>query len=425
MKILLLICVLSFAVSNAQSNKEIASVYIKRSEESLNNLEVKLSKVHFDKAMKYVDSITNVNVAKLGMKIHYELRYYAKAKEYSNKYFFLVKNKKSEEYLELLDLSVDINEELEAKLEKDRKIEEERIRKEKELRKIDSLKTLWKNKSDALTLKVDSIYDFNKNNIALYTSEGNFGVITDRGEILIEATEYKDGLNSEGFIILKNRKEETNKVYCFNTNDKVGFLLPNASDFNPLSTHYGEIMLPRGNGRLVTYPNNSYEPLVYDLNVKRIVRVANEKELLKSLKKSDIIDKFNKDGEIKINKEWYDFGGHVGGGIHPLYFNKSYQVHSFLCSIDGKVLRSSSGYQYIGAFYNNKLQTIKDGKTIWINQNGTKVSAAKDEYTNYIGDSKVVRLSKGAFQLIRNGVIVIGDKELERMGDFLRKNRGN
>ena len=425
-KILLtVICLLTFTVSNSQSNNEIASVYIKRSEESLNNLEVKLSKVHFDKAMKYVDSITNVNVAKLGMKIHYELMYYKEAKSYAKQYFALVRNKKSEEYLQLLDLSVDINEELLAQIEEEKKIEIERLRKEKELRKIDSLKTLWKNKSDLLTLKVDSIYAFNKNNIAVYQKEDHFGVIDDRGKILIEATEYKEAINSEGFILLMNKKEETNKIYCFNTNDKSGFLLPSASDFNSLSTHYGKVMLPRGNGRLVMYPNNSFQPMVYDLNVKQIVRIANKTELLKNLKKSDVIGKYNKDGEVKVGKSWYIFGGHLGGGIHPLYLEGNYNIDAFLCSIDGKRIYTANGMEYIGAFYNDKSQAIKKGKTMWINQNGTKVSKAKDEYAGYEGDSKVVRLNEGQYQIMKNGVIVIGDEELERMGDFLRMHKGN
>lgn len=413
---------MTFTITNAQSNKDIANVYIKRAQESLGNLEIELSLTHFDKAMKYMDTITSSKVAKLGTFIHYELRNFAEAKDLAKQYFLLERNKKTEEYAQLIELYVNINEELEAKLAEEKRLEEERLKKEKELRKIDSLKTVWTAKSNELTIKVDSVYNFNKNNLALYTKGENFGVIDDRGKIIVEATEYKDAISSEGFILLKNRKSEPNKIYCFNTNDKQGFLIPNVSDFNSLSTHYGQVMLPRGNGRLVLYPNNSYEPMVFDLNVKKIVRVANEKELFKSLKGNDIIDKYNKDGEIKINKEWYEFGGHVGGGIYPLYFEKNYQVNSFLCSVDGNVLKSSSGYQYVGAFYNNKLQVIKNGKTIWVNQNGTKVSNAKDEYADYIGDSKVVKLDNGAYQIMRNGVIVAGDEELEKMVEFLRKN---
>ena len=60
---------------------------------------------------------------------------------------------------------------------------------------------------------------------------------------------------------------------------------------------------------------------------------------------------------------------------------------------------------------------------IWINQNGTKVSAAEDEYADYLGGSKVVKIDKGNYQLMRNGVIVMGDEELEKMADFLRKSK--
>jgi hypothetical protein len=195
------------------------------------------------------------------------------------------------------------------------------------------------------------------------------------------------------------------------------------SDFNLLSTHYGKVMLPRGNGRLVTYPDNSYGPMVYDLNVKKIVRVANKKELFKSLKSNDIIDKYNKKGEVKINKDWYSFGGHVGGGIHALYLEDNYNVHSFLCSIDGNVLYAESDYQYLGAFHNNKTQAVKDSETVWVNQNGTKVSAAKEDAGEYSGNSTLTRLKSGAYQITQDGVIILGEERLEKMPVFLRNNK--
>ena len=65
------------------------------------------------------------------------------------------------------------------------------------------------------------------------------------------------------------------------------------SEFNALSTNYGKVMLPRANGRLVTYPNNSLQPLVYDLNERKVVKIANEEELFKNLKKADIQKNFN------------------------------------------------------------------------------------------------------------------------------------
>ncbi len=421
-KILLaLLCVMTFTVSNAQSNNDIANVYIKRAQESLDNLEVDASLTHFTKAMKYMDTITSAKVAKLGTFIHYELRNFAEAQTMAKQYFLLSKNKKSTEYTEIIELFVNINEELEAQLAEEKRLEEERLRKEKELKRIDSLKTIWNNKSDALSIKVDSIYKFNKNNVALYSNKGSFGIIDDNGEILIKADEYIHAISYDGYILLLNKVEESNKIYCFNSNDRSGFDLPSPSDFNSLSTHYGKVMLPRGNGRLVTYPNNSYQPLVYDLNARKMVQISNKEALFKNLKKNDIIDKYNKEGEIKINKVWFDFGGHLGGGIHPLYSNKNYKVHSFLCSIDGKVLSSVSGYEYIGAFHNNKFQVYNDGKTTWVNQNGTKVSAPKDESGSYLGDSKVAKLENGSYQIKKGGVIVLGDEKLEKMIDFLRK----
>lgn len=420
--ILILICFFSFGVYKAQTNEEIASVYIKRSTESLNNLEVKLAKTHFDKAIKYLDSvITNVNVAKLGMKIHFELDYFKEAKKFSNKYFSLVQDKNTEEYLELLDLSVDINEALEAELREEKRKEQERIKKEKELKRIDSLKTVWRNKSADLSIKADSILSFNKNNTAIYIKDDKVGILDDRGKIIMEASEYKNAISAEGFILLMNDKKQPTKIYSYNTTTKTGFVLPSVNEFNLLSTHFGKVMLPRENGRLVTYPNNSYEPMVYDLNLKKTVRLVNKTELFKSLKKNDIIDKYNKEGEIKINKKWYTFGGHLGGGIHPLYFEKNYEVNSFLCSVDGKMLELSSGYKYLGAFHNNKIQAIKDDVSIWINQNGTKVSRAEDRFKNYRGNSKIVKLNEKSYQIMIDGIIVLDAEELEKMSDFLRK----
>lgn len=421
--ILAILCLLTFAVSNAQTKNEIADIYIKRASQSLENLDAELAIVHFNKAMERMDTITSSRVARLGTLINYELTNLAEAHSYAKQYFLLVKNKKSEEYKEFLDLYVNINEELEVQLAKEKKEEEERLRKEKELRRIDSLKTIWNEKSESLSLKVDSIYKFDKNNLAIFKVNNYYGIINDSGEVILKADLYQDVLSFDGYLIFKNKKEEATKIYCFNANDKSGFLLPSPSDFNMLSTHYGQVMLPRGNGRLVTYPNNSYEPMVYDLNVKKNVKVANKQDLYKNLKKNDIIDKYNKDDELKINKEWYKFGGHLGGGIHPLYMQNNYKVHSFLCSVDGKMLRTTSRYQFIGAFYNNKFQAIKDNEIVWINQNGTKVSAPDNEAGTYTGSTKVVKLANGSYQLNKDGVIILGKEKLEKMAEFLRKNK--
>ncbi|KGL61965.1 hypothetical protein PHEL85_1752 [Polaribacter sp. Hel1_85] len=426
---------MTFAFTEAQSNKDISNVYIKRAKETLDrDADFEEALVHFEKALKYLDTITDKNTASLASLIYFEnyslqsdvkeqLFFLEKSESYSKQYFLLEKNVNSEEYLNNVESLVLIKETIEEISEQIKREEEERIRKEKELKKIDSLKNIWTSKSESLSLKFDSIYKFNKNNLALYSVNNYYGIINDSGEILLEADKYQDVLSFDGYFIFKNKEQEATQIYCYNTNDKTGFLLPSPSDFNTLSTHFGNIMLPRGNGRLVAYPNNSYEPMVYDLSVKKNVKVSNKQDLFKNLKKNDIIDKYNKDDEVKINKVWYKFGGHLGGGIHPLYLNNNYDVHSFLCSIDGKMLSTSSKYQYIGAFYNNKFQALKNNETVWINQNGTKVSAPKDEAGVYSGNTKVVKLDNGSYQLMKDSLIILGTEKLEKMSDFLRNNK--
>jgi predicted transposase YbfD/YdcC len=432
MKNLLLsvLCVLFLSSLNAQSNNELAKFHLKRAQESLtsyrgdiNPSDLDKSLIEFSKAMKYTDTITSTNTAKLGALIHYEKSNFKEAKVYMQQYFQLATNKSSNEYSELIGISVDINEKLEAQLLAVKKQEEERIRKEKELRRIDSLKVVWSSKSEALSLQIDSIYKFDKNNLALFKNEGNYGIINDKGEVVLASEDYKAALAFDGYVLFMNKSQEPTKIYCFNSGTKEVFILPLVSDFNLLSTHYGKVMLPRGNGRLVTYPDNSYGPMVYDLNVKKIVRVANKKELFKSLKSNDVIDKYNKKEEVKINKNWFTFGGHVGGGIHALYLEDDYNVHSFLCSIDGNVLYAESDYQYLGAFHNNKTQAVKDSETVWVNQNGTKVSAAKEDAGEYSGNSTLTRLKSGAYQITQDGVIILGEERLEKMPVFLRNNK--
>jgi hypothetical protein len=417
-------CCIAFSFSNAQSNKDIANTYLKRAHKVLEeSIDFKEALIQFNKALQYMDTITSAKVVKFGAEINYEVQNLEDAKKYAAQYFLLERNTGTEEYLTFLNLKITIDEELEKKIAEEKKIEKERIKKEKDLKKIDSLKTIWNNKSVSLSLKVDSIYTFNKDNLAIFKVNDYYGILTDKGEVLVKADEYKDVLSFDGFFIFKNKEEESTKVYCFSSISKEGFLLPIPSDFNPLSTHYGIIMLPRGNGRLVAYPNNSYEPMVFDLNEKKIVKVANKQDLFKNLKKNDIIDKYNKEDELKINKVWYSFGGHLGGGIHPLYLDNNYEIHSFLFSIDGNILQTASNYQYIGAFYNNKFQAIKDNKTVWINQNGTKVKDSKDESGVYTAGVKVIKLANGSYQFMKDGFIILENEKLEKMADFLRNNK--
>ncbi len=433
-KIVVVICLLAVGVTEAQTNKDIANVYIRKANEVLTeSIDFETALTMFQKAMKYTDTILDKKIASLGASVYFEtyhkqpdlkvqLAFLEKAKYYSKQYFLLNdgRNKNSEEFINNSDNYVFVLENIENINDKLEKIEADRIKKEKELRRIDSLKTVWINKSNALSFKADSIYKFNKNNAALYTNAGYFGLINDRGEILLEANEYEDAITFDGFIIFKNKEINPSKLFSYNTNNNVSFQIPSISDFNTLSTHYGKVMLPRGNGRLVTYPNNSHSAFVYDLNVKKMIKIANIENLFKRLEKFEAIRKYNKDDQVKIDKDWYNFGGHLGGGIHPLYGVEDYNLKGFLCSLDASFLSATSNYQYIGGFYNNKYQAIRGTQVVWINQNGTKVSAAEDEGGVYTGNSVLSRLENGNYQIKKDGVIILGTESLEKIGDFLR-----
>lgn len=420
--ILFFLCLLQL---QAQSNSEIAGVYIKRAQSSYNNIEIELARDHFEKAINYLDSVNTADVARLGTLIYYELKNYELAKKYASYYFTLEKNRKTEEYAEMLTTSVDLNDLYDKYLMEKKRMEEERILAAKEARKIDSLKIIWKNKSNLLTLKVDSIYRFDANNIAIVKSKNMYGLINDVGKILVKTDEYQDVVSFDGYFIFKNFIDNPTKLYCYNSKNNAGFLIPNISDFNMLSTHYGVVMLPRGNGRLVTYPNNSTEVFVFDLNEQKIVKITDTETLLKNLKKSDFIDKFNDDGEVKIDKDWFRFGGHLGGGIHPIYAQEGYKLEGFLCAIDGRFLQKNTYYDYVGFFYNNSAQAVRGSETFWINQNGTKLSETTSEVDSYTGKSEIRKKVAGSYQIFRDGLIILQDEKIENLEDFLRKSMNN
>lgn len=423
-KLLLAFVMLSTCMLIAQSNKEIAGVYIKKADQKIQNLEYEDALKNFNKALKYIDTITNYKVAEIGMLIHFDLKNYRDAKKYAKQFFALTTKSKPKSYQANLELSITIEEKIEELEAEEKRLEEERIAKEKELKRIDSLKTVWKTKSEALSISVDSIYTFNKDNVGLFKNGDYFGLLTDKGNVLLEADTYKQSLTFDGYTILANKIKKPTRIYCFNHKTKKGFSLPDVTEFNPMSTHYGKIMLPRGNGRIVTYPNSSLKALVFDISERKFVKIANERELFKSLKKADAISKYNKDGEVKVHKEWYSFGGNLGGGIYPLY-NTDFSVHGFLFSVGGENV-SPSATRNLGYLYSSKIEAYKNGERVWLNQSGTEVEAPKDESGTYTGNSKLVRNENGNYQIWQRidgkDYIVLGDKKLEKLIDFLRSN---
>ncbi|TXD46872.1 hypothetical protein [Polaribacter sp. IC073] len=424
-KILLtLSLIILFSVSYGQNNSEIANVYINRANIAIEErIDFKEASLLFEKAMKYMDTITSTSVAKLGTKIYFELEKYKEAKKYSKYYFLNAEDKKSDTYFEQLELFITISEALEFQQEEEKRAAKERLRKAAVLKKIDSLKTIWQHTSKRLSLKVDSIYQFNMNNYAVYRKNGKFGIINDKAEIIKEAKEYAVSISYAGFILLKNKEKEPTRIYYYNTNNGTGTLLPKPSDFKSLSNHYGKVMLPRANGCLVTYPNNSFGPMIFDLNKNKIIKTVNKEQVFNDLKKNDIIRRYNNDQEIKVDKEWYTFGGDLGGGIYPLYLENNYRVHAFLCSEEGAMLFAASSYDYIGAFYNGSAQAVKGNKVFWINQRGEKVQNVNDKRKKYAGNSKVVKVEDGVYQILKDGVITKGNETLEKRSDFLKRHQ--
>jgi hypothetical protein len=418
-----LVFIFTFIFSYGQTNEEIAEVYIRKAQKNYSNIEIDEAAKNFNKAIKLLDTVNKASIARLGTLIQFELREYEEAKRYSRFYFKLVKSKKTEDYAQLLDLYVTIEEELEKVEIAKAKQEKARLAREKEARRIDSLKTVWQHKADALSLKVTRLDAFNKNNISVIKNGDFIGIIDDLGNTIVKADTYKAVRNYDGFILLLDKNSEPTKIFSYNTHTKSGALLPSVSEFNTLSTHYGNVMMPRANGTIVTYPNNSFKAYIFNVNTMQFAKIADEKALFKELKKTDKIDKYNKDGQVKLGKEWYNFGGHIGGGIYVLY-KTDYSLHGFLCSLDGTVLNTNN-YKGIGAFHNGKYHVMNDGDSYWVNQNGTKVSGPTNEAGSYSGNSIVVSLEKGGYQIHQKidgyNYIILGDEKLEFLEDFLRK----
>ena len=157
-KVFVLLGLLFSIASYAQTNDEIAGVYLKRARKVIEeSIDFKEAKVLYEKAMRYVDSVKTSDMAMLGARIYFEMEEYKKAKKLSKKYFALVKNRKSEEYEDQLELAILITEELEQQEEEQKRLEEARIKKEKEIKFIDSLKMEWRAKAKSMALPFDSI----------------------------------------------------------------------------------------------------------------------------------------------------------------------------------------------------------------------------------------------------------------------------
>ena len=124
-----IVILLSSNFLTAQSDKEIADVYLKKAKDNYAKLETEKALSNFNKAVKLLDTITKSDQARLGVLIHYELMDYKEAFKYAKWYFKLVKNKRTKNYQQLLELYVDIKDELDKQLADEKRLEAERLKK--------------------------------------------------------------------------------------------------------------------------------------------------------------------------------------------------------------------------------------------------------------------------------------------------------
>lgn len=416
---LLLVVLNLFAYS--QTNSEIASVYLNRAEAKYIEKDMEGAMELFNKAMKYTPEITQSRTAKLGMLLNFEFKDYPKAKIFGKQYFNLELNKETDDYMNMLDTFVSIQEaEEEEKKELERQ-EKIRLAQEKAQRQRDSLTVIWNEKSSELTFKANNIKSFNENGIAIFKQNDELGLVDDRGNVVLQPSKYSFAKESNNLILLFDKEENPTKISIFNTITKEEKALPNVSSFNLSSTHFGKVLEMR-NHILVTYPNNSDDVLMFDLNKFKQLNDKITEERLKILKKEDAIDKYD-DDELTIKKdgEWYKVGSHLGGGIYPL-FNENKQLFGYLLAANGKILLKQS-YNSIGYFVNGKAQVQNANKTFYIDQNGMHYDSDDRQIKKYSGTTEVKKLNDGSYQFFinENGkqVIILGDKKLPLLKDFL------
>ncbi|MFK7833076.1 MAG: hypothetical protein AB8B52_07360 [Winogradskyella sp.] len=417
--------ILCFIVSlpvlmSSQTNSEIAGVYIERSEKHFYDLEIDKALDIFNKALKYMDSVPNSRVAKLGTLLHFEHQKYFEARSYARSYFELEEDKSSEDYQTMLATFVDIQEEIESYIAEQKALELKRQAEDRAAQRLDSLNTLWLDKSKAFAVVADSIYQFNKYNLAVFSKNGQLGIIDDVGNIVEQPQAYKYVITYDGYILFLDKETNPTKIFVYNCVNRKGRLLPQVSILDSNATNYGKVMLPRANGLIVTYPNTTSKAFVYNIEEKLFSDIEDLKEFLKTLKKNDIIEKY-KDEQVRINKTWLTLGSHLGAQIYELYDLDS-QRFGYLNTANGRVWDVNT-YNFLGGFYNGNFELIEDGKRFWADEEGLRRETNVNENGIYNGASRFVKNTDGTYAIIqnRNGkdFLVLGDAALLNQKHFV------
>ncbi|MFC2127659.1 hypothetical protein ACFLRU_04685 [Bacteroidota bacterium] len=419
-KILFLFTFLLSTILFSQSNKEIAGIYLIKSEEKLKIKELDQALSYFDKAKKLLGTVTSAKVEELGTMIYYHLKDYAKSKEHAKKYFELEKDKTSESYSQVLYLYVDLEEQIEIQKELERQKREVEMFALKKQQRLDSLKNVWSIKANSLVVEADTIYKFDKNGVGVFKSlTGHFGVISDTGKELVAPGSYSNFYHFDASIVLmEGVSEQPTKITVFNTNTLVEKIIPPVTQFNALSTHYGRVMIPRDNQYLVCYPNNATKVAVYDLESNSLLPTPNLEKYFKFWKDKKVIKKYTKDNQIKIDKDYLSFGGDLKGFI--VFYTETGSIYAYISS-GGKIIYTTQ-YSNIGTFCNGFAEAIKtDGQQVWINENGLETAILLNKNGAYSGTTVVEKVGESKCHFINKTGQIIKDLEvLDSLEQFLK-----
>lgn len=424
-KKLTFIVLLTVSVLFGQSKTEIANIYFQKAEKFMEKIDYASAKISFEKGLTYLEGITSKDVAQQGAFIYYELKEYTKSQSYASSFLKISTIKTSEDYMQMLELYVDMEDIISKEKEVKAKELQVKLEKERELKRIDSLKNVWVSKKEWFTIGVDSLYSFTSKGVALYEKGKYFGLINDVGEVVLEADTYKDVRKNEGYFVFLDDVNSPKDIYSYNykSGKSIKIIAPSTHDED--LKDYGMIMLPRGNGRLVMYPEGSSKTLVYDLEEEKFIKVGDLKVLFKDLKKAKKIDKYDeKEGTIKIGKIWYLFGGHIGSDVYTLYSVEDVELKSYLFIGDDEEevkMFKKKDVGFFGAYHNNKFEATKKGNTLWYTNDGEEGSPPifNDKYK---GLTEVVKV-KGGYQLVKSGITILGSEKLEKLPEFLQKNK--
>ncbi|WP_179022304.1 hypothetical protein [Winogradskyella forsetii] len=467
----------------AQSNSEMGAYYLMRSEALFFNKEINRSLELFNKSLEYMDSIPNSRVAKLGMLLNFEHKKCFEASSYGKSYFEFEKDKSTEEYQYMLktydyilkELGTDMeeparyieapinniqepfmdNEELDKNTEEfgnsidelDKGIEElvrdieeldhniEKLGRDNEEHKVlmtsifneeivdkrfDSLNNKWINLSRRYEVHIDSIYEFNKYKLAVFSKNNQLGIMDDTGNIIEKPQSYNHFLTYDGYALMLDKQDHPTKIYVYNFKTRQGFVLPEISTFNSNSLHYGKVMLPRANGLIVTYPDNSNNAYVFNVKSKLFVTSDTEREhFLRKLKKNDIIETYKAE-QVRVKGRWLTIGSELGAGVYELHeFGNRY---GYLNTLDGKVWNEKY-YNYLGGFCNGNFELIEGEKRFWMDVDGLKSETNEDENGTYSGDSRFVKREDGIYVIIQNregkDYLIYGDEALLNQEQFI------